>query len=179
MKAFLVSRAAIYAFWKHRRQKRKYTFELYWFHCHEVAQLVKQAGGTKEQIAASYLHDVVEDCGVTFAQLTKKFGPRVAALVSMVTEVSKKEDGNRKVRKAIDLAHYAAAEPEGKMIKLADMISNSSSILKYDKHFSKIYIPEKKAILDVIPREVSPKLYDLANNMLLNYLLDQAKKQEA
>lgn len=38
-------------------------------------------------LAAALLHDVMEDCGVTFQQLEKEFGPEVARLVDGVTKL--------------------------------------------------------------------------------------------
>jgi hypothetical protein len=34
-------------------------------------------------------------------------------------------------------------------IKCADLISNTSTIVKHDPGFAKVYLPEKKAILEV------------------------------
>jgi GrpB-like predicted nucleotidyltransferase (UPF0157 family) len=54
------------------------------------------------------------------------------------------------VRKAIDLQHTAAAPPEAKTVKLADLISNTQSIVKYDPKFAKIYLEEKRRLLTVL-----------------------------
>jgi (p)ppGpp synthase/HD superfamily hydrolase len=57
-----------------------------------------------------------------------EFAKEVVALVEMLTDVSKPEDGNRAVRKEIDRQHTALASPEGKTIKLADLIDNTQSM---------------------------------------------------
>ena len=42
-----------------------------------------------DTISAALLHDVMEDCGVTYAQLSKKFGDEIAKLVDGVTKLTR------------------------------------------------------------------------------------------
>ncbi len=148
----IVERARVFATAAHAAvgQKRKYTGEDYIVHPTEVAGIVQAAGGTDAQIAAAYLHDVVEDTGVTIEQVAAEFGSEVAELVGWVTDVSKPSDGNRAVRKAIDRDHIAQAPAEAQSIKLADLISNTQSIVKYDPNFAGTYLVEKRLVLDVL-----------------------------
>lgn len=55
-----------------------------------------------------------------------------------------------KLEKKIDLEHTRNASPEAKTIKLADLISNTKSIVEYDKNFALVYLKEKKALLEVL-----------------------------
>lgn len=64
----------------------------------------------------------------------------------------KPEDGNRKTRKEIDKNHLAKASELGQTIKLADLISNTSTITKYDPKFAKTYMQEKKELLEVLTK---------------------------
>lgn len=137
------------------KQVRKYTGEPYINHPREVRAIMKKyATGpiSDEQQAAALLHDVVEDTNVTAADIEQEFGSKVATLVSWLTDVSKLTDGNRKVRKNIDLQHSAAAPAEAHSIKLADLISNSLSIVQHDPGFAKTYLREKAALLQVLTR---------------------------
>lgn len=149
-------------------QKRKYTGLPYWVHCEEVAGIVERAGGTDEMVAAAWLHDTVEDAGVSLAEITKEFGPLVAKYVECLTDVSKKEDGNRKVRKEIDRKHTAQACQEAKTIKLADLISNGKDIAKNDPDFAVVYMKEKRLLLEVL-KEGSPILYAEAQQLIEDY----------
>ncbi len=151
----------------HREQRRKYTNEPYIFHCVEVAALCKAVGCRDEVIAAAYLHDAVEDTECTVGDIFDIFGVDVASLVGMVTDRSKPSDGNRAQRKAIDRAWLSQASPEGKTIKLADLISNTSSIRKHDPKFAKVYLEEKRALLEVLV-EGDKTLYDMAMRMVEN-----------
>jgi (p)ppGpp synthase/HD superfamily hydrolase len=80
------------------------------------------------------------------------FGPEVAALVGWLTDVSKPEDGNRAHRKAMDREHSAAAPAEAQTVKLADLISNSKSIVTHDPAFARTYLEEKRLMLEVMTK---------------------------
>lgn len=138
------------SYW-HRDQKRKYTNEPYIEHPADVVALLRFFRVTDPVIlAAAWLHDVVEDCGITIEQIATDFGTDVAYLVSAVTDVSTPSDGNRAARKAIDLQHISHGTASAKKIKLADIISNSKSIIERDPKFAKVYMPEKRALLTVL-----------------------------
>lgn len=139
----------------HGSQVRKYSNAPYFDnHCIEVMELVKTVPHTEDMLVAALLHDTVEDTEVTLADIEREFGGRVADIVAGLTDVSTPEDGNRKARKAKDLEHSVMQPANVQTIKLADLISNSRSILgaaewnKEAKAFSKLYLQEKKALLE-------------------------------
>lgn len=149
----IVEKARVFATAAHAavRQTRKYTGEPYINHPREVADLVAPASwGHQEMVAAAWLHDVVEDTGVPIDLIYAEFGQCVGDLVSGLTDVSKPEDGNRAARKAIDRAHIAKQSPACKTIKLADLISNTKSIVERDPEFAKVYLQEKLLLLEVL-----------------------------
>lgn len=168
----LPQQARIYATAAHAavNQTRKYTGEPYIVHPTEVAKIVESVGGTDIMVAAAYLHDVVEDTKVTHANVQEMFGNEVADLVYWLTDVSRPEDGNRAVRKNIDLLHIAGAPPAAKTIKLADIISNSRSILTHDRKFAQAYMPEKAALLSVLT-EGDAGLWMQANQLVVAWNL--------
>lgn len=146
----VIVRAQTLAFDAHKGQVRKYTGEPYIVHPIEVAEIVAGVPHTDSMLAAALLHDVVEDTDVTLADLNSMFNKEVVDLVEQLTDVSKPEDGNRKVRKEKDRQHTAQASADAKTIKLADLISNTRSIVKHDPGFAKVYMSEKRALLDVL-----------------------------
>jgi len=151
----VVHKAQVYAMAAHAAvgQKRKYTGEPYIVHPAEVASIVASVpGSTPDMVAAAWLHDVVEDTGCTYTDIHMSFGPEIAALVGWLTDVSKPEDGNRAKRKAIDREHTAQAPAEAQTIKLADLISNSRSIMEHDPEFARVYLEEKRLLLEVLTR---------------------------
>ena len=134
----------------HRKQKRKYTGEPYVNHCQNVAFIVYDYTSDVDVLKAAVLHDTVEDTDVTAQEIAEVFGERVAHLVLEVTDVSHPEDGNREARKRLDRDHVARCSAEGATIKLADLIDNTSSIVRYDKGFARNYLQEKAALLEVL-----------------------------
>jgi (p)ppGpp synthase/HD superfamily hydrolase len=151
----VVHKAQVFAIAAHAsvQQMRKYTGEPYIVHPAEVARIVAEVpGSTPDMVAAAWLHDVVEDTGCTFTDIHMNFGIDIATLVGWLTDVSKPEDGNRAVRKAIDRAHTAEAPAEAQTIKLADLISNSKSIVQHDPAFARTYLEEKRLMLAVMTK---------------------------
>ena len=90
-------------------QRRKYTGEPYIQHPMAVADIVRHVTDDPGMIAAAYLHDVVEDTQVTIEDVRSHFGVWIAARVADLTDISRPEDGNREIRKAIDRNHSATA----------------------------------------------------------------------
>ena len=133
-------------------QLRKYTNEPYIVHPAEVVSIVRSVPHTEAMLAAAWLHDVVEDTGVTIETVRAEFGEEVADLVAWLTDVSRPEDGNRAHRKALDCAHTAAAPAAAQTVKLADLISNTRSIMTHDPKFAVTYLEEKRALLAVMAR---------------------------
>ena len=152
----------------HEGQLRKYTGEPYHVHPFEVAHIIKDHGLGEDLQVAALLHDTIEDCDVNKSEIASLFGNRVANLIDMVTDVSKPEDGNRKARKQLDKEHLAGADADGQSIKLADLISNTSSIVKYDPDFAKVYMAEKLDLLTVLTKG-DKELYRRANTLLNEY----------
>jgi (p)ppGpp synthase/HD superfamily hydrolase len=150
----IVSRARVFATAAHAAvgQVRKYTFEPYIVHPAEVASIVMSHGGTDAMVAAAWLHDTVEDTGVTIETIRAEFGVEVAELVGWLTDVSRPEHGNRAHRKALDRAHRAAAPAEAQTVKLADLIANTRSIMAHDEAFAKTYLEEKRLLLAVMTK---------------------------
>jgi (p)ppGpp synthase/HD superfamily hydrolase len=146
-------------------QVRKYSGEPYICHPAAVVEIVRSVPHTKEMLAAAWLHDTVEDTGTTIEEIRDTFGIQVSMFVEMLTDVSKRSDGNRKSRKEIDRQHTAKAMPPAKTIKLADLIDNSSSIIELDPSFAKVYLAEKALLLKELT-EGDKTLWNKANDIV-------------
>lgn len=147
-------------------QKRKYTGEDYIVHPIAVSNIVKENGGTEDMIAAALLHDTVEDTKVTREQIAEEFGWKIFKLVVELTDVTKPEDGNRQIRKAIEAKRLGMASKEAQMIKLADLIDNTKSIFEHDPKFAKVYRQEKIDLLEAMDKVHGTDLYMKANLQL-------------
>lgn len=133
----------------HKDQRRKYTGNPYTDHLAEVAGIVATVDSSPEAIAVAWLHDCVEDQGVTVDWLRHQFGDTVADGVRLLSDT---ETGNRAQRKAAGRARLADAPGWVQTIKCADLISNTASIVQHDPAFAVVYLEEKRLLLDVMTR---------------------------
>ncbi len=78
--------AIIYATVMHQGKMRKLGSIPYILHPMEVAQILSTMTDDQDVITAGILHDVVEDTDGTLVEIEKRFGERVAFLVSSESE---------------------------------------------------------------------------------------------
>lgn len=146
----LLKKAELYCKKMHTGQVRKYTNEPYHTHPIAVCHILAHHGANEVTQVAGLLHDIIEDTTGTYEEIETRFGKSIADLVLEVTDVSTLSDGNRKTRKELDLQHLRKSSPEGATIKLADLLHNTRSIVKYDPNFAKVYLEEKLELLKVL-----------------------------
>lgn len=148
----LIERALAFATERHAGQLRKYSNDPYIIHPMAVAELVRATGAADEVVAAALLHDVLEDTGTAYSELAEAFGERVADLVVELTNTTTRADGNRAKRKGMDRDRLATVSADAQTIKLADLIDNTKSIVEKDPKFAKVYLIEKRALVDVLTK---------------------------
>ncbi len=85
--AGLIRDAYEFADLSHEGQRRK-SGEPYIAHPLEIALFLTELRLDEQTIAASLLHDVVEDCDVSLDELSSRFGPEIAKLVDGVTKLT-------------------------------------------------------------------------------------------
>lgn len=152
----------------HAGQRRKYTGNPYADHLAEVAGIAVSVGWQYPDVhpeivlATAWLHDSIEDVGVQVADLSELFGSQVAFGVLALSDLEK---GNRAERKAASRVRLSAAPPWVQTIKVADLISNTSSIVEHDPKFAVTYLEEKRLLLDVLTK-AHPGLLQLARDQI-------------
>ena len=114
----------------HEGQKR-ISGEDYYYHPCNGAKIVISLGMDRESIAASRLHDVVEDTNMTLEDIKSMFGEEVALLVDGVTKIGKLNFSSKEQQQAESLRKMLIAM--GKdirviIIKLADRLHNMRTI---------------------------------------------------
>ena len=103
-------------------QVRKGSGVPYFVHPKGVALIVKQYGGTIDQINASLLHDTLEDTHTSDEELRVCFGEHVQSLVRELTNQRYKiEEIGKEAYMTEKLLHLSN---EALLIKLADMLYN-------------------------------------------------------
>jgi len=114
----------------HADQSRKGTRIAYVAHLLAVASLVLEDGGTEEEAIAGVLHDVIEDCHVSEAEIRARFGAPVAELVVACSE--RREPGQSwEERKQRYLTHLSDDQLSKGALRVtaADKLHNARSIL--------------------------------------------------
>lgn len=158
-------------------QKRKYSGEPYWVHTDAVAMATAEVGASDEVIAAAHLHDYREDVVTELGRRGEVFTlaayeleyhgfPQLTRdIVDDLTDVFTSEaypDKNRKTRKVLEAQRLGTIRPESMTVKLADLITNTASIVANDPDFARIYLAEKLTILPYLS-DGSPTLLQQAS----------------
>lgn len=174
----LLQEAVRFAAKTHRGQDRDGDAALpYITHPIDVMNRLRYDAGVEdlEILAVGVLHDVVEECEVTFELLSARFGERVTGLVRELTrsepapaEIEGLDEAQIvELRSQMLLADIVRMSPEAQLVKLADRASNLNASLKTrsgEKHAR--YVRQSYLILETIPREISPPLWDAIQEML-------------
>ena len=154
----LVKRAMQAASFAHRDQK--YGEHPYVTHLADVVARVKTITQDPEIIAAAWLHDTIEDTQITHGDITREFGPNVAAMVWAVTGHGQ----NRKEKMANAIAKIAKT-PGSELVKSADRLSNVSASLANNPKKLQMYKDEHKDLSPVLGNnELAQELVRLLSN---------------
>lgn len=127
----------------HKLQVRKGGDITYIGHLLGVASTVIEAGGCEDQAIAAFLHDIVEDIGVTVAEIEVEFGKTVAEIVDACTDATKEEkNAEDEKRKSMSDAEYAKhwwenrKQPYIKKLKAKTMDDPSVLVALADKTYN-------------------------------------------
>lgn len=162
----LIIKAAQLANALHRGQTRKYTNRPYIEHPIRIAgRIATFEFADKYLVATGFLHDVIEDCNITWQQLENLTGSFIVAQnVLALTNPSKGSTANRAVRKQMDRDHIASAPKKIKIIKLLDRIDNLNEIDPHDD-FCRVYCEESLLLAEVLKDADEPLYVELMNRI--------------
>lgn len=149
----MVKKAKEFAEKKHAGQTRK-DGTPYFIHPTRVANTVqknKKSHVKKELVAAAYLHDTVEDCGVSIDEIKKEFGELVASLVNELT--SDKDELIKQGKTKYLLEKMKRMSNWGLFLKLADRLDNIKDLRKASQQFRNKYFKETSEILTGLTKE--------------------------
>ena len=121
----LINKAIYFAKKYHDGQLRK-SGEPFYSHPLEVAYMISDYNLKTDVIAASILHDVVEDTEVTINMILETFGQRVAEMVNRLTR-DRPDGTNLSVKEIIRMA-YKNGDKEVLLIKIFDRLHNLQNI---------------------------------------------------
>lgn len=164
--------AILFAAKRHSGQRRDGTWGLpYITHPIEVLTGLRHVGEITDEtmLCAAVLHDLIEETKTKPSEIRTRFGEEVSRLVVELTRrepSSEETEGLNKdqvwsLRSGILLAEIAKMGSQAQAIKLADRLANvhdarhSKESTKYSR-----YLVQTREILEIIPREVNPALWN-------------------
>ena len=125
--ARMIMDAALFAAHAHSGQIRDDKGDPYINHLAEVAAMCASIEPFDPVlVTAAWLHDTVEDTGMSEADIGSRFGGEVAALVLDVTDPPGLHGDTRRERQ---ITHTAASSPRVRRLKLADKTSNVEELI--------------------------------------------------
>lgn len=151
---------------------RKHSGEPYIVHPIEVMEILAAyvPTATEDMMIACLCHDVVEDTKNTLEEIRALYGDEVARMVNGLTDVSiHHKHLKRAERKEMDVQHIASQANDVKTIKCCDLISNTGSIIEHDPDFARVYMREKKRLLEAALIGADPVVYGLAQKIVDEY----------
>jgi (p)ppGpp synthase/HD superfamily hydrolase len=129
----LIADAVAFALEAHGAQRRKGTKIPYASHVIRVCGLVLEYGGDARQAAAGLLHDTIEDCDVTEAELRDRFGADVARIVRSLSDVLEGDTAKRKSpwlkRKRAYIAHLEHVPKRVRLVAACDKLDNLRALV--------------------------------------------------
>lgn len=123
-------------------------------HLDDVVDVLKRFGYSGKYIIAGYLHDILEDTGLSYNDIKKHFGEEIAEMVYCVTDELGR---NRKEKKAKTLPK-TASNPDAVILKLADRIANIEHGGKIDMYGREYQ--EFKGVLFLSTPKSAHKMWD-------------------
>jgi guanosine-3',5'-bis(diphosphate) 3'-pyrophosphohydrolase len=102
--------------------EQRYGVHPYAHHLDGVAAIAKPYG--EAAVVAAYLHDTVEDTLATPADIESRFGPHIAACVSLLTDAPGADRQERKAKTYAKLAQVAGSLESALVVKAADRLAN-------------------------------------------------------
>jgi len=115
---------------------QKYGTHDYTYHLQQVEMVLNRFGFRDEDLrVAAWLHDVIEDTGISYDKLKSGFGEQIADIVYAVTN----EMGRNRRERYAKTYPKIKANRAGLIIKLADRIANIEFSKGSNTNFVKMY----------------------------------------
>tara|TARA_R110000782_G_scaffold54693_2_gene115735 strand:+ start:1234 stop:1743 length:510 start_codon:yes stop_codon:yes gene_type:complete len=129
-------------------------------HLDDVVDVLERFGFSGKYIVAGFLHDSIEDDGISYNDINKYFGKEIAEMVYCVTD----EMGRNRREKKEKTLPKTASNPDAIILKLADRIANIEHGGKIDM-YAKEYQEFKGALFLNTPLD-GKKMWDYLDILL-------------
>lgn len=129
----LLDKAILFAANAHKNTERRGKGYPYIAHPLEAMSIVATMTNDQELLAAACLHDVIEDTDITYEQIKKEFGERIADLVKAESDEEFPDldpKDSWKIRKQIAMDRLAHASRDVQMVAMGDKLSNMRAMYR-------------------------------------------------
>lgn len=148
----LLDKAIIYATNAHKGFERRSKNFPYIVHPMEAVSIVSTITNDQILLSAAALHDVIEDTDITFEDIKKEFGEKIASLVAAESDdkiEGKTEEESWKDRKTKAIDRLKNSSYEAKVVAIGDKLSNMRAIYRDyidigDKIWDRFHVKNKK-----------------------------------
>lgn len=176
----LFDKAVAFATKAHSGTERRGKAYPYIIHPMEAVSIVATLTNDPEMLAATMLHDVVEDTEVTLEQVREQFGDRVADLVQHET-APLPDNALWRTRKEAQLAQLAMAPYDSKVVALGDKLSNMRALAADhktlgDQLWKRFHAPNGKEDIAWYYHSLSEVLSDLSETLAYQEFKDIINK---
>lgn len=133
MNTELLDKAMIFAIKAHSGVERRGKGSPYVIHPMEAMAIVETITNDQELLAATVLHDVVEDTEYTIEDIKNEFGERIADLVAHESDLvveGKTEEESWKERKQFAIDRLKNANKDVKIVAIGDKLSNARALYR-------------------------------------------------
>lgn len=154
----IIEKVKMFADEAHGDQMRKFANERYIVHPIRVMEIVRDFSQQTPLLAASLLHDVLEDTPVSADELKyfldsameQQESDETFKLVNELTDIYTKAAYpklNRRTRRTREAERLSTVSADAQTIKYADIIDNVNDIAAQDTDFAIVYIRESRHLL--------------------------------
>ena len=166
----ILNKAMHFAIDAHANTERRGKGFPYSIHLMEAVEIAATITSDQEILAATALHDTIEDTDVTLDQLREEFGDRIVTLVEAESDKFANGFSDRDswiVRKKAALERLANAPYDAKIVAMGDKLSNMRAIARDyerigDELWKIFHAPNGKSDHDWRYRGLAVALFDLA-----------------
>ena len=110
----------------------------------EYKHLLSSPTITETAMCACWLHDVIEDCRITYNDLKKEFGEDIAECVFLLTN----HKGRNRKERASDLYYWEISQNEAaRFVKICDRIANAEYSKETQSRMLSVYENEQDYFL--------------------------------
>jgi (p)ppGpp synthase/HD superfamily hydrolase len=152
---------AVLAWARELHAEQRYGDQPYETHLQAVADVLRRFGfgNRPELIASAFLHDAIEDQGVTSDEIATRFGDDVAAIVDAVSD----PPGDERVQRKAAAYPRIRALDDAVRVKLADRIAN----VEAGGPMVEVYRGEQESFRGAVRREgVADEMWECLDDLL-------------